>query len=73
MQRVMMSFVSLGMMLGSLLAGAEGDTKAAARAIAEMTSDERWWYELSTAAAAQAREMFGSQRFVAAMRDILST
>jgi len=30
MQRVMMSFVALGMMLGSLLAGAEGDTKAAA-------------------------------------------
>jgi hypothetical protein len=30
MQRVMVSFVSLGMMLGSLLAGAEGDTKAAA-------------------------------------------
>jgi hypothetical protein len=30
MQRVMMSCVSLGMMLGSLLAGAEGDTKAAA-------------------------------------------
>jgi hypothetical protein len=30
MQRLMVSFVSLGMMLGSLLAGAEGDTKAAA-------------------------------------------
>ena len=30
MQRVMVSFVSFGMMLGSLLAGAEGDTKAAA-------------------------------------------
>ena len=30
MQRLMVSFVSLGMMLGSLIAGAEGDTKAAA-------------------------------------------
>jgi len=30
MQRLMVSFVSLGMMLGSLLAGAEGDTKVAA-------------------------------------------
>ena len=30
MQRLMVSFVSFGMMLGSLLAGAEGDTKAAA-------------------------------------------
>src|SRR5437867_924455 len=30
MQRLMVSFVSLGMMLGSLIAGAEGDAKAAA-------------------------------------------
>jgi hypothetical protein len=30
MQRLMVSFVSLGMMLGSLIAGAEGDTKAVA-------------------------------------------
>jgi hypothetical protein len=30
MQRLMVSFVSLGMMFGSLIAGADGDTKAAA-------------------------------------------